>query len=290
MPHGADDPRQVLMILNSLGFVGITAEQLKSFMKDLKLHRKIKESQREQWREETTNKIVLKQRQALSELINPNSNDNSRRDTKADDSAVVKIKIKCVAESDTNDEIENNIKCPRVYQKKNLSSPSRRQEKKEKEISLPVSNKKEQIVDHGKHSETIKKSEITKVIPKRTVSAPELSENISRSRSRSKSATSDATTRRNQSRSSTRSQAKSFIRPWQLHPEIHRLPQNVKSDPVLLYQQYQKGWKQKLLPGENRHAEIRWAVREKMLGTNPTPRPILKKSSSSLSVKKSGRF
>lgn len=33
MPYGVDDPRQVLTILNSLGFVGITAEQLKSFMK-----------------------------------------------------------------------------------------------------------------------------------------------------------------------------------------------------------------------------------------------------------------
>ncbi|KAK0076117.1 hypothetical protein PV325_005838 [Microctonus aethiopoides] len=275
MPYGADDPRQVLTILNSLGFVGITAEQLKSFMKDLKLHRKIKESQREQWREETKNKIVLKQRQALAELVNPNSNDNSRHDTNADDSSVVKIKIKCVAESDTNDEIENNEKCPRVYRKKKLSSPLKKQEKKE--IDLPVCNKKERIVDHEKNSEIVKKSEIAKIIPKRTVSAPELSENISRSRSRSKSVTSDATTRRNQSRSSTRSQSKSFIRPWQLHPEIHRLPHNVRSDPVLLYQQYQKGWKQKLLPGENRHAEIRWAVREKMLGTNPTPRAIVSK-------------
>lgn len=28
-----DDPREVLALLNSLGFVGITAQQLKSFMK-----------------------------------------------------------------------------------------------------------------------------------------------------------------------------------------------------------------------------------------------------------------
>lgn len=33
MPHKSDDPRQVLAVLNSLGFVGITAEQLKAFMK-----------------------------------------------------------------------------------------------------------------------------------------------------------------------------------------------------------------------------------------------------------------
>lgn len=28
-----DDPREVLVLLNSLGFVGITAQQLKAFMK-----------------------------------------------------------------------------------------------------------------------------------------------------------------------------------------------------------------------------------------------------------------
>lgn len=33
MPHKSDDPRQVLAVLNSLGFVGITADQLKAFMK-----------------------------------------------------------------------------------------------------------------------------------------------------------------------------------------------------------------------------------------------------------------
>lgn len=33
MPEVKDDPRQVLALLNSLGFVGITAEQLRAFMK-----------------------------------------------------------------------------------------------------------------------------------------------------------------------------------------------------------------------------------------------------------------
>ena len=33
MAEVKDDPKEVLSILNSLGFVGITAPQLKSFMK-----------------------------------------------------------------------------------------------------------------------------------------------------------------------------------------------------------------------------------------------------------------
>lgn len=33
MTEVKDDPREVLSILNSLGFVGVTAPQLKSFMK-----------------------------------------------------------------------------------------------------------------------------------------------------------------------------------------------------------------------------------------------------------------
>lgn len=33
MSEAKDDPREVLQMLNSLGFVGITAQQLKDFMK-----------------------------------------------------------------------------------------------------------------------------------------------------------------------------------------------------------------------------------------------------------------
>lgn len=66
----------------------------------------------------------------------------------------------------------------------------------------------------------------------------------------------------------------SVIRPWKLHPDVQRTAQRVKSDPVMLYQKYKKEWKQVSFPGESRHTGVRWAVREKMLGTNPTPRVI----------------
>lgn len=40
----------------------------------------------------------------------------------------------------------------------------------------------------------------------------------------------------------------------------------LKSDPVALYHKYQNEWKKQKLPGENNHSELRWAIRERMLG------------------------
>ncbi|KAI4461071.1 hydrolethalus syndrome protein 1 [Holotrichia oblita] len=53
----------------------------------------------------------------------------------------------------------------------------------------------------------------------------------------------------------------SFIRP--------RLPvKPCKSDPVALYHQYQAEWKRQKIPGQNNHSDLRWVIRERMLG-NP---------------------
>lgn len=59
-----------------------------------------------------------------------------------------------------------------------------------------------------------------------------------------------------------------------MQPDAQKAPFK-KSDPVALYQKYQQEWKQISLPGENRHSEVRWAVREKMLGTDPHPVVII---------------
>lgn len=40
-----------------------------------------------------------------------------------------------------------------------------------------------------------------------------------------------------------------------------------KSDPVALYHQYQAEWKKIKFPGEDNRANLRWAIREKMLGS-----------------------
>lgn len=61
------------------------------------------------------------------------------------------------------------------------------------------------------------------------------------------------------------------IRPWRLQSEVQKNITNKKCDPVALYQKYQQEWKQISFPGEAKHSKIRWAVREKMLGTDPHP-------------------
>lgn len=66
----------------------------------------------------------------------------------------------------------------------------------------------------------------------------------------------------------------SVIRPWKLQSEASRFPQKSKSDPVMLYHKYQKEWKQFSFLQDNKHANVRWAIREKMLGADPTPRVI----------------
>lgn len=61
------------------------------------------------------------------------------------------------------------------------------------------------------------------------------------------------------------------IRPWRLQPEAQKSKYVGKTDPVILYQKYQQEWKQMSFPGEAKHANVRWAIREKMLGTDPHP-------------------
>ncbi|CAD6214616.1 GSCOCG00004144001-RA-CDS [Cotesia congregata] len=295
MPHKSDDPRQVLAVLNSLGFVGITADQLKAFMKDLKLLRKIKERERQEHQEELKKKIFCKHQKAVGEFLNdaPNGSNSS-------DDSVIKIKIKYVSESESEDD-ENDDKLLQSRRRRESPSPRRRQEKifngNQKSYSARCQSyvTKDQTSERAKCSRESEKCKsnptVDHLLPERAASAPELSGQISR-QSRSKSVASDSTRTtggilRDSSRSLSRTRPKAFIRPWKLQTDPSRLSQKTKSDPVMLYHKYQKEWKQISFLQDNKHANIRWAVREKMLGGDPTPRPILKKTRSSLSVKKS---
>ncbi|XP_046388793.1 uncharacterized protein LOC124157809 [Ischnura elegans] len=63
---------------------------------------------------------------------------------------------------------------------------------------------------------------------------------------------------------------KSFIKSWKLNQP----PADIKCDPVSLYHWYQEYWNKQKVPGEDPHKKLRWAVREKMLGDDPHPRPF----------------
>lgn len=59
------------------------------------------------------------------------------------------------------------------------------------------------------------------------------------------------------------------IRPWQLQGNTSGSVRTGRSDPVSLYHYYQTLWAQKKCPGEDSHADLRWVIREKMMGQDP---------------------
>lgn len=51
-----------------------------------------------------------------------------------------------------------------------------------------------------------------------------------------------------------------------LRPSEHPHMRNVrKSDPVARYQQFRQSWCQQRAPGEKKHNQLRWNIREQML-------------------------
>jgi len=313
-----DDPREVLVLLNSLGFVGITAAQLKAFMKDLKIYRKVKERERQQRKEEIKTKLISKQQALLKEAhrhrntdyslsnIGPSESSNS-----LDNESVVKVRIRCIpkvedvqkqkcfkATAIKSDEKLSKIKydeedaiqvaeSDRIYYEQNYfntkSYPVRDSKSENNQnISkcLPkYSHLRERCKQNLKIDEQMKPMTLA---PKHVVTASASISSNHMSRSESKSVTSDPTGNVHaqstlSTRSSVNSGHKSFIRPWRLQSEAQKNIANKKCDPVALYQKYQQEWKQISFPGEAKHSKVRWAVREKMLGTDPCPVPLSKK-------------
>ncbi|KYQ55654.1 hypothetical protein ALC60_05405 [Trachymyrmex zeteki] len=308
-----DDPREVLVLLNSLGFVGITAVQLKAFMKDLKIYRKVRERERQQQREEIKTKIINKQQALLREAykhhdtadyslsnIVPSESSNS-----LDDESVVKVRIRCISKEEDvqkqrcskanvikSDEKLSQRRCNqqdaievaesnRIYCERNYSNtksyPVIKSSKSEtkQDISKCLTKNSHLVETFGKQNLKIdEQMKPMTLIQEHPSNAPILSNYVSRSEL--KSVTSDPTGNiRTQStlsaKSSVNSGPKSFIRPWRLQSEVQKNIVNKKCDPVALYQKYQQEWKRISFPGEAKHSKVRWAVREKMLGTDPHP-------------------
>lgn len=328
MSDAKDDPREVLAILNSLGFIGITAPQLKAFMKDLKIYKKIKEHERQQHKEEIRKKILRKQQQMVHEIISEHSKELSARtnddsnSSNLDNDSLVKVKIKCIPKDPENlhkeyIKAENNVlseeepKLIKIKHKKrdfaqglNLNKgnydhvntkPCLNVQRSKNDNNFTVTTCSMQNVyntnyDINKYSTISQEPASTTGHSKsvmshynRPISAPNILERDHKSRSRSISLD-NFTATRSQSLPRTKTSScitqKSFIRPWRLCTETQKSATKKRCDPVALYQQYQEEWKQISLPGEAKHMSVRWAVREKMLGSDPHPPPLSKKSAS----------
>ena len=307
-----DDPREVLALLNSLGFVGITAQQLKGFMKDLKLYRKVKDREKQQRKEEIRRKIIEKQQNVIKEVLREGrrefcytENTVSTDSNSYTDHSLVRVKVKCVS-SDRENKESTNSNGSRIdaRQKSDISKSTAKKASDHstvRSIGLPCDD--ESTKDHFKSkdrytecpklesyrakkekprpdsSKIMQQEKPTVSQPVRPMSAPNILEHgLDRIGSGHTKSTSSA---RN-----SQSGTKSFIRPWRLQPETQRALSVNKSDPVTLYQKYQQEWKQMSFPGEAKHASLRWAVREKMLGGDPRPMPLPRKSASMPILKK----
>ncbi|XP_051174878.1 centriolar and ciliogenesis-associated protein HYLS1-like [Leptopilina boulardi] len=337
MAEVKDDPSEVLSILNSLGFVGVTASQLKSFMKDLKLYRKIKEREREAWKEEIKRKILTKQKQSLVEFIEEqekstkysHSEKTILPETPRKTDAMVKVKVKYSPRDTQNAEKENFRQSRSNTQRsdvpkerecdfwmKNLFQNDHKQicassktassrdytnrSKSESKESSTDGLKKSRMESSKEYSESVsclksreKIEKIERKTPricekfraqKRPASASESNPKILHLKTKSTLSDPGESISCSVTRTSVSSQPKSFIRPWRLQPDAQK-PWK-KSDPVTLYQKYQEEWKQFPLPGEDKHLDVRWAIRERMMGCDPHPRPADYKSSHLLALKK----
>ncbi|XP_076174846.1 uncharacterized protein LOC143150457 [Ptiloglossa arizonensis] len=301
-----EDPKQVLALLNSLGFVGITAEQLKGFMKDLKLYRKIKERDRQQRKEQIKQKIIGKQQNDIKEILreqrkefcsmeNTPSTDTSNS---FGDNPLIKVKVKCLSKDkeykeSTNSEDshigtreKSDIKL-KSKKASNIRSTSGSYDDESNNSHFKNGKECLECLRHDSYSskkykvktdsDKIMHQELSTLQPVRPMSAPNILEHERTESGRTKSILSTKT---------SQSGAKSFIRPWRLQPEAQKGSSIKKSDPVALYQKYQHTWKQMSFPGEAKHATLRWAIREKMLGGDPHPMPVPKKSASMPTLKK----
>ncbi|KOC69064.1 hypothetical protein WH47_09621 [Habropoda laboriosa] len=301
-----DDPREVLVLLNSLGFVGITAEQLKAFMKDLKLYRKMKDRERQQRKEEIKKKILDKQQNMIREILREqNAELHSVENTITSNSSnsyindsLVKVKVKCLSsdkenrnfisseESYTNtrqkvDMSKFNSKSRRTVDHCSVKSSSMSYDNDDDKIYIRTKDNHvkclktdfQQSKTKDENDKILYQERLTHLETLRPMSAPNIlqhqQEYIGSSQTKSSSSTKNIN-----------SGTKSFIRPWRLQPEAQKNLNAKKSDPVMLYQKYQQEWKQISFPGEAKHANVRWAIRAKMLGGDPHPMPLPRKSTS----------
>lgn len=332
MSNTNDDPREVLAILNSLGFIGITAPQLKAFMKDLKIYKKIKERERQQYKEEIRKRILKKQQQMVEEILSEHSkqlsgrtNDNSNS-SNFDNDSLVKVRIRCISKDNDNlqqkciktkydEPLKEDPKLLKIKHKKTDLSEQLQLDRKSCHIDAKscsnvqqsrnnnhctattcsmqnVFNTNYDINKYSTISQNLSNSQNAKPImldQNRPKSAPNML--VSNHKSRSKCVSSENSTGvRSQSlprtKTSSCSTQKSFIRPWRLHPEVQKSVVNKRCDPVALYQKYQEEWKQISFPGETKHMGVRWAIREKMLGSDPHPPPLPTKSVSAPTLRK----
>ncbi|XP_026275131.1 centriolar and ciliogenesis-associated protein HYLS1 [Frankliniella occidentalis] len=226
---GKIDPAEVLSHLNHLGYQNITPLQLKEFIRDLK--KLIVHDQLSSSSGSSSDSLT-----SLSSSVTSESEYYSTSETSSDQTGALSNVCR--------NKKSNPVKCDFI-KGNSKSRPSQ-----------PVSNVSTTTAFSGgtlRRSSTSSSSISGKLTHK---------ENMPPRRGRTQSVSEEYLQEAVRPKTS-------FIRPWQLQGQPSGPSRVGPSDPVSRYHYYQSLWAKHKCPGEDSHADLRWVIREKMLGQDP---------------------
>ncbi|KAF2901010.1 hypothetical protein ILUMI_05177 [Ignelater luminosus] len=226
------DPAEVLAYLNELGYHNITAVQLKEFMKDLKRLIKYEKYQKE---------LDIENVEPCPAYFQCNNYPVTSTRSAPTELSTAKQSIK-----------KNIISV--AIRKKSAPSCYNYQIPCDSSECTPVSNVARKIqIDNNENIN------LAPEVPKHSTESSLTTEIASPKRPKS------CDTKYSKQKSRVTFQGNS-LKPKASYI-IPRAPVKPhKCDPVALYHKYQEGWKKHKLPGEDNHLQLRWAIRERLLG------------------------
>nr|XP_023021949.1 hydrolethalus syndrome protein 1 homolog [Leptinotarsa decemlineata] len=247
------NPREVLSYLNELGYVNITAQQLKEFIKDLK------------------KLIKYESRCEGSPLFARNFSSDFQNN---------------------QDTAEYNKKTPEydifhaLHDHNTIASKARTESRKGKQISVHIGQARssKKLHDHCVHVNTIENEFVSEPVYKESVdSEPVLNKNEDTNTDLPKNEVkTEVSSMQITNPTSKETISSAPIKPKKSGKSVIRVG-SAKSinrcDPVALYHQYKEEWKKIKFPGQDHHSDLRWAVREKLLSVPPVQVPLRRTSS-----------
>ncbi|XP_017775388.1 PREDICTED: uncharacterized protein LOC108561822 [Nicrophorus vespilloides] len=232
------DKREVLKFLNQLGYTGISAQDLKLFMQDLK---KVMKYDRRKTDDRTCNSDSYEDYDGDSENVSPGySHNRTESSCPSEDSEILENLRLRIAPPQRN-VFEDLYRTDTVASKARIVAPK-------KTISLEIKRNPMPGMENASVQVSSSLSSVAVPSTVRTFTTEAVTFPCEKPLSPKRPTTS----------SSLRPKS-SFIRP-KLVTKVH------KNDPVALYQKYQTEWKKLKIPGESSHSDLRWAIREQLMG------------------------
>lgn len=277
------DPREVLKSLNELGYTDISSHELKEFVRDLK--RLIKYEQRALF-----NKENISPRNVLSQShVNTHTQyeqpfyDYGNNPVGEDGDLARQLNLNSNRNDDLS-EVFNTLHCTSTASSRAKSVP-----KKNSVISVEISKAKKPFLCASTSDIKQNSSEAANLVNKKphvkltTTSDTCLDVRPQTSKRATKSMPDESEAglmfmpkpvRKSKSAKTCTNRTNNDLKPKVSFIRPRKPLKTCKSDPVALYQHYQEEWKKQKLPGEDKRYDLRWAIRERMLG-EPEVKPFI---------------